>query len=313
MADSMEAIRNYLVQLAGYTVPEEQNEAFGTYLHAVQELYRSMDTLYRAGEDGKPEPIGPERLQALETRYQSVFEATRAYRELAAGQLSENPNAQARDGLTERFSALLMKDFNALSGTLNAEEKSLPEILSQARSLRVDLTGQELSGTGANLSSRIPLTFRDTTGRQVSGFFTETSVLDEKADLEGLYQKAVEGHPEFERAVKTILNSENINLIIMQSQDDVEKNIRNCLKQEDLAHAFDFLLLDAVNDRPEEERQETARYLESITGDNTFALRMAELYRNRARIRNKNMTLEYAAGIAQGSNLEQRNAAMCSL
>lgn len=316
MADPMKHMEDYLYDLMEASSEDGLNEAFGTYLHTVQELYTGMMAYYLPGTDGKYRPVGREGLENLRERCRDVFTATGEYRDQVKAGGKESPAQTDRLGLMDRFSDLIMKDFNVFSGTLDMEEKSLPEILAQSRGYEVDLTGKELGSAGANLSSRIPLSFTDSTGKKISGFFTENSYANIETDWKKLrddtvadcqdpvYARAIDGfmaHPSFQELMKG--RSRSLKGILSAAYDELPEVGPN----------VERMIAEGAEKRGD--GKGIQEYVSGLDISQRLLLGAAlhEMCRGVARVQNKYAIFDRAAQISRGSNLNQRNSAMSTV
>lgn len=308
-------ISRHMHLFAKYPVSKEASQQFKAYQIALGYLYDLLDDYMPDSVAVIPKTLTQNDIERLREGYQKAMEAGAVFRKTAAAH-ADNASLTAQSELVGSMDDILADDFNALENVIQSEGKTFPEIIDEARSYRIDITGQTLSSTGANLSNRIPLKFEDRNGKIITGFFTETTVTDKNREINEAFNRAVEGHPEFERAFRGFMSSRSF-IDDFEEPKCAKVYLGECLEKDDFKHAFDKYLLHLQPSKKNKdqaqinrEKAELKSYIDSITANDTFARRMYAFIKDYSAIHNKYGVLEESGIADNGRNIDERNIAM---
>lgn len=314
---NFENIKNYIQLLAKYTDRNRLSNEYGNFLLSLVNLSGCMDKYYQLDENGNYPQLGQEGLEEMRSAYENVFAAQKTYDEsFAALGVPDDIFLNDRQELMQDLNTMLGKDLAALSGGIG-KDKSLQEILDNARGISLDLSNQNIAVSGANLSSRMPVSYVDDSGKEIKGFFTENSQLDKDREMRELYLKAIEGHPEFERAFTELLDNNwftvsfgDLSTMNVYLLDQLREKTAEEVAGGFLDHIGPYHPKGTPQDVIERDSQEFNQYRESITKDDTFALRFVEFAKGYAMIENKYNVVLKGAMMSEKDVVEERNAAM---
>jgi len=309
-------IIKYLNMLAKYTGLYDTSKEYGDYLLSVSNLLENINPYFEMDEDGNYPKLSGEDIEKIQSLYNKIFEAQKNYDEMLQSMGEVDSFEAERKNLMNQFNAMLGKDVASLSGCIGSS-KSLPEIFDNARGVSIDISGQSIEANGANLSSRIPVSYVDDSGKEIKGFFTENTKLDKDSELSELYRKAVEGHPEFEKVFERFFSDRYFNSCF-SNIGDLDKYLYEPLMESEVQHAFDQFLVQIEPNHPkgtdpkvvEAAHRKYKEFRQYIQRDDTFGRRFAEFAKGFAMIQNKYSVLYRGAEIDENSVVEERNAAM---
>jgi hypothetical protein len=289
-----------------------KNENFQKHLLAVTALHEKVSAMYRPDESGAYPKAKKEDLEALREKYLEVYRSGQQMQQVFAGQNQQDmPLISTLMDMTSLLMERMVGTFHLLDNSLDANNKSLPELLSHDH-YRVDLGDKQLH-TDVNMTdNRTAVSFTDSTGKDISGYFVKN---EKSADLDAALMditgkiagNAIKDHPRFQAGIIALMNNEDFTNRI--SHPDYTENIFAELAEEnDISKWFNNSVrkhLDAF--LPEGESVDD--YLDEITQDDTFTLCVMEVIKNYAPIRAKYDIVENGK-IGTLSNTEQRCAAM---
>ena len=168
-------------------------------LKSVQEKMRALDEemtgLMNPGKNGW-ETVDEEKKESLVEKYEDAAAAIQEYLKPADAAHPEDENKAEIRKSVETLRNFVQADLAALRAyNPEEEEKSLPTLLEDARSITLDGTNiQNLKTVGGNQSSRIPMTI-DLNGKKVSGFFTVEKVYDPIKTIGDVFNGAMQKVP----------------------------------------------------------------------------------------------------------------------
>lgn len=314
-----EILEKYLLKLGKIRIEEGNNQKYADYLLKIAQLSEILTKYSTRNEEGFLPVLDDTMLEELRRGYTEVFKSADDFKQILTEDDKGNPYIAGRLELMDDLGQMLGQDINIISGVIGSQGKNLEEITDQARNYRVDVTGQNVSVSGANLSSRIPVTFEDRNGQTLTGFFTEDSYSEKSKEFNDLYFRAIDGHPEFERAFLGLMNDQYFRGCFGDTSS-CNEYLKKELEKDDLKKTFQDYVWQLLPDRKKGETElikqdeaEMQQYIDSISKDETFALRMIDFCREYAMITNKYNILEKSARIENGSNIDERNAAMSTM
>lgn len=204
-----------------------------------------------------------------------------------------------RINIVKRLASYIGKDMKGLVRADRTKKHTLSEIIKEARTKTIDLSGKKLGKVGGALSSRIPL--KSSSGTE--GFFTQKVVFNYDETLQDIMKKFASELPEaLRRGLEDKRKLDNcLNTFVMYSDLDLDSPDEEVREEsyKSLAKALNSLDLsigenDIVNMLKEEPK---------------FAASMLEVQQKYSGLVSQKYMNE-TVGIANKSRLDQRNAAM---
>lgn len=295
---------------------KESKESYSAMLQDLDALVKETDRFYTKtnGEYPKMDEDSFDRFTRL---YKNAFDSMKECCEVLSNQEGEKEKQDWAIQLMGAVQKFLGEDLVLLSSAKENGLSTLPEIIEQARTKVVDVTGQEISTVGANMSNRRKITVPGKDGNDsVRGFFTESVSSNEEMEQKALYERTIQKNPkmkeliaeidkidkqlkeneeegawrQFETCIKTLDNQVNLG-----AKDSME----NYQKPE---HVFDEYI-------PGEFDEETQKKFHTFFEKDNLVYPFMEYLKERDKIGNKYRVF-YLAGIDNNNSLDERNSAM---
>ena len=155
-------------------------EKYADFLVGLYGLNERIDSMFVQNEQGIYPTIDTNNFNEIMASYNDVMKKGQNFIDLP----SKTESDLARCEIINYINDFLRKDTETLSkvDTVNSQ-KSLPELITESRTKTVDLTNQELKKTGAGTSVRLPFSYVDEKGEEISGFFTQETYYQNYAEL----------------------------------------------------------------------------------------------------------------------------------
>jgi len=295
-------LQNYIDLLKGMKQPEPSEQSNGIYnalMNDLELLSEESGQWFQKDQKNRAcRPLNGEGLNTLISAYKLVLDDCDNF--LTDTDTSVN---QAPKKLTKEIQNLLSKDFVVLNGIDLKTPVTLPEAVGKARTRVVDITGQEISHKGGNLSARIPMTIQGDDGREYSGFFTEEVKTRKKEELKHLFDTYHARYPEMEQVLEAGMGGKGFlqkYYYMGDAEEDQERRRQSAYRPE--GRWNDVLAAADVS----KER------IMQISRDDAFASMMDEFTMAFATLQNKYGIFE-DAGIEDNRGLDQRNSAMSTV
>ena len=308
--DQLDAFREEMTKIK---FDSELDETYGTMLQELDTLVKETDRFYTE-TNGKYPKMDEDSFDHFTHLYQNTFDSMKECREAISSQAEESENKGWAVELIGSVQQLLGKDLVMLSSAKEKGLSTLPKIVEQARAQIIDVTGQEISSVGANMSNRRKITVPGKNGGDsVSGFFTESVSSDEKTEMKALYERTVQKNPNMKKLIDIIdrfdkegeeqgenvwrvLEKRNCDTFIkMVNQGGVDPTGQYCSPE----HMFDMDLSDYFTDKE----------LNTFFEKDNLAYPFVDYLNERNKIGNKYRVFEMS-GIEKNNDLDERNSAM---
>jgi len=179
-----------LLQMMGLDAPDARNNRlYADFVTGLNGISDALNLYYTPDETGRCKPLDA----AGQAAFDRLFETAIGAADAILGAADPGKAAQYRRDICAGIREMLEKDRRTLKQLNAGCGLSMPEILREARTDFIDLTGQQLSTVGGNLSSRIAVSYTDEHGVEQRGFFTKATKARSKKQLtESLRAKAGE-------------------------------------------------------------------------------------------------------------------------
>ena len=312
--------------------PIDQNTSFTQYLQAFEALshntpaaeaflesVRNADAKFR--ELHARDSYGRVKMLTEEDRQQLIA----LHKEIGqkAEDLLKEENPPEYKTMVRKIAALASGNYNSLRNYSPEEPKTLPEILEDVRTIKLDLRGANLKGTlGAKQSSRQPLTFLNENGETVAGVFTPMKRLNIverfRQDLKALSERPGTS-PDAARILSSFSDKiqQNFSRLVQDRNGnpippstDPEENLNDIFSLiTDKDGNYDESKLELVLDEV---------FTDEYPEDNpaSMKLKKSEIREVRKLFEKYGVELgvnNYSAGIRGGSRIDNRNAAMSTV
>lgn len=288
-----EQLRAFQEMLGGISFQsEEAAKTHEDFLRSLKNLVEETDRFY-SFKDGEYPKMNKASFDHFMHLYQDVIEGMGAYRTVMSGLDGvDKEKGEALALMMDPIQDILGQDLVVLGDAKGNENSTLPELVEQARTRTIDITGKELSKVGANMSSRIKLTVPGKNGDEI-GFFTESVYSDRETEMQAAYERAVQKNPGIAALMECITAREWDTLYSINAEKKLVSGNPD--------HAFD----DCFAMEPEQR--------DKLFVGTGLALQLEEYLEECNKIKNKYDLLEEGAGIEKNEALDKRNNAMSTV
>lgn len=308
-------IRQFIHKLVKEQGASVNGEIYAEYLLSLAKIAELFDEYSVMGEDGYPK-LRAEDYTRLKQAYEAAFQAGKAYTESMQAEAAQNSANASRVQLVEHFADLLAKDYNLFDISLGKEEKTLFDVFSVSRGMKLSVAGNEISSAGANMSSRIPVSFTADNGEKITGFFTETEHVNMAREQKALLAKHGAGHPEYEEAFGMLIKDPNYRKFAANPsavRENVDDVLSNAMYRQ-LCAMYLYYLEPSYEGKSAQEanaiRKGHRAWAKTLLDDGEFITRFYEFTREYAALSNKYAVLRLGAEIQGDANIGDRNVAM---
>ncbi len=193
---------------------QEADETHETLLQALENLVQETDHFYKK-ENGAYPPMTEEAFNHFAFLYQDLLNSIGEYRDVMSRQTGKDKElGTAMVQVLSSVEELLYKDVLTLSSAPAKGLTTLPDIVEHSRTRTVDITGQNLSSSGFNLSTRLKITVPGQNGDpNMTGFFTEASSTEEKEECDAITRRWLQKNPQIQQVLDEI-DEDNWNLLL---------------------------------------------------------------------------------------------------
>ena len=182
----IENYRNLILKDAEYA---KNDPKYQEVLNALTNLIRQTDVLYTKEPSGEYPRMEQEQYQSIMDSYTNIKNVCE---EFLNDTVDLNGVKKSRSGLVQRLNMYVKKDLEYLDGIDHENLPSFPDAVKQARSRKVDLTGQKTTTVSGMMNQRIPLK----NSKGVKGYFTAENTLDPDKDWAKVIDKFKNRFPE---------------------------------------------------------------------------------------------------------------------
>lgn len=307
-------LKQYLIMFIGDKRQEKEFvEQYSAFYTSVLELGAAYGEYFIDSKEHGKKTIDSLGLHKLQDLYLKIIRSADAFKAVAAESNSRNtPELTGRIAAIDSFCEYINSDMISLSNVSAHGEMTLDEIFDDARSYTIDISGQNVDKAGANMSSRIPVSFTDKAGNERKGFFTPETKSSQNDETINMFSKAKDGHPEYDLALRNIIQDFRFEGYTADI-GNVSETLKTYLQGDDILEAYKDIAKDILEDPTVDKGglsdEEYDEYIKRLSGDEEFSMRVLNLMNDYAQIKNKYTVLE-TIGIDDQSIIEQRNAAM---
>lgn len=303
--NNLEAFKN-VMEGASFTNPEAV-ETHVLMLHGLQNLVDETDRFYEK-KNGVYPSMEENSFQHFTFLYQDVLSSIQEYKNIMSRQTG--PDKEVGDAMVlimDPVEELLQKDILTLgSAHAKGELTTLPDLVDRARTQTIDITGQEYSLAGDNLSTRFKISIPEKNNEKpVTGFFTENTSSEESRECDAITQRWLQKNPN----IQTILDKMDKEswYDILDNMDRIQDyHLLGCAYPKDISiHLSPDRWLKPYLSLSEKESQK----LFDKTGLAQDFMEYASEY---SKVYQKYRILELA-GIENNNNIAQRNSAMSTV
>ena len=190
-------------------VSPEASEIHTLMLQSMENLVRETDRLYKETDHSYP-AMTEESFDHLTALYQDVLNVSGEYKKVLSGLTgADQKTGSSMTTIMDSVDTVLGKDLMTLSSAKEKGLTTLPEIVERARAKVVDISGQTIETSGANMSSRLKITVPGKDGsNDTTGYFTESFSTDYEKEFQELLSRAVAKNPDIDKLYK-IMQEEN--------------------------------------------------------------------------------------------------------
>ena len=307
-------LKQYLIMFVGGQKQEKEFvDQYSAFFNSVLELGNAYGEYFVDSKVHAKKTIDSSGLHKLQELYSNIISSANSFKTAAAESKSkDSPELKGRIAAIDSFCEYINSDMISLSNVSAHGEMTLDDIFDDARSYIVDISGQSIDKAGANMSSRIPVSFTDKNGNERKGFFTPETKSSQSDETVEMFSKAKEGHPEYDFALRTIIQDFRFEGYTADI-GNVAQTVNTYLQDDDILEVYKDIAKDILEDPTVDKGdltdEEYNEYIKKLSDDKEFSMRLLNMMNDYAQIKNKYTVLE-SIGIEDNSIIEQRNAAM---
>lgn len=294
----------------------EARESYSAMLQDLDALVKETDRFYTK-TNGEYPKMDEDSFDHFTRLYKNAFDSMKECREVISNQEGEKEKQGWALQLMGAVQHFLGQDLVQLGSAKERGLSTLPEIIEQARTKVVDVTGQKLSTVGANMSNRMKITVPGKDGNgSVSGFFTESISSNEEMEQNALYERTIQKNPKMKELIAEI---DKIDKQLEENgEEDAWRQLETCIKildnQVNLGakdtlenyqkpeHVFDEYI-------PGEFDEKTQKKFDTFFEKDNLVYPFMEYLKERDKIGNKYRVFSLAE-IDNNNSLDERNSAM---
>lgn len=308
MTEMRKNIFRYMARIGDLVTSKEDVERYMDFTNAVRTVAEQTDALYTPDTQGNYPTLTDENLTGLKAAYKQMLNV--GYRVAGAG---EGPVAQQLSGIASELSILAQKDMAALEVADTKKGMSLPEVIGNGRSVAVDIGKQEIAASSGQMSMRIPIDVEQPDGTVRKGFFTQTTNLDTRGEIQKLKDTLGAKYPGYDSVFNALDAMEYADLDKIQFFNFKEAiqftntNVGSEALQKYGKDNFKDTLKDLK--LSEEMRNELSGRKDFLNFMDEFGTGMGAVMQTRNCYTDKKKWL----GLEEGANIDKRNAAMSTV
>ncbi|MCR5214063.1 MAG: hypothetical protein K6E10_06580 [Eubacterium sp.] len=164
-----------------------ENAAYKDFILHLNTLNNNMSTLMKPDQSGWP-LIKDENLSLLKKNFKDTSISMEKF--LAENKNVKDPDLKNVFIITKKLADILSSEQRTIIAyNPKKEEKTLPDLLDDARSKVVDLRNKKIETVGGNMSQRIPMSIKGIDGKTIHGYFTKDSYCDPVASIGSMLAK----------------------------------------------------------------------------------------------------------------------------
>lgn len=297
-----EKIYQYVHELCYAGVDADLAEKFGEYLLTLASLTDRIDAYCKKDADGNLPKLGKTQIRELQAEYNKVIDSGTDFIEEAY----DDSHKKAIRYVIGQINNTLAKELVELSNVLNTSETTMNEVFEKTNRVQLDVTGQNIAVEGGQQSARMPITYVNKNGKEVSGYFTENTVFDSKRDHDALFQRCAGDNPRYMQAFQAIYNNKTI-------QERFKRGSHSNAYKNRQAKVYETNELRGVFAAELKLLADQGVDVDELNNDPEFSVRMFQFLSGMSANRTKSGILNWNAGVSEGSVLEERNAAMTAM
>lgn len=309
MTEMRKNIFKYMAKIGDILTNPEDVERYLEFTNAIHELAEATDSLYAPDSDGNYPQLNDENLSDLKKKYQAVLKT--GYQAAAAG---EGEVAGQLSAIATEITLMAEKDMAALEVADTKKGMTLPEVVSNGRTLTVGIGNQPLEVKSGNMSARIPIDILNPDGTFRKGFFTQTSYVNTMQSVEALEKKMLQKYPAYGEVFTVIksLNDRQYSVLEFTSLDimaSISDGDNNQEKKEDTISRLKYNLTNRPLNLPEDLVDQWAARDDFLAFMDDMSKEMSPIVRTKHCYTDPNTWL----GLKEGANIDKRNAAMSTV
>lgn len=194
-----------LIQMMGLDAPDAKNNMlYEDFVGSMNNLMEKINELYTPDEEtGKCRAITNDDKTDFDLLIGVAINK-------ANGILYADDSTRAaeyRKEICSSIKSLLEKDRATIGSLDTSYGLPLPEVLKEARTDVVDISGQQLSTVGGSISTRIPISYTDAKGKEKRGFFTKASHVQSEEELKEKLAEKIEAYPKYSNILNEYLKA----------------------------------------------------------------------------------------------------------
>lgn len=278
---------------------EKDRVLFSGFLESLKAIVEKTDKQYLQNSNGSYPNMSEQEHKELLGSYKDAIKQS----SICHNKIGKSKANLSQLHILSTIAPLLADDFNALNALDPQNPGSLSDAIQNARTLTVDVTGQELSVAGGYMSSRIPLIIEGEGKTKQQGFFTAEVQLSESQDLENIIKKSYEKYSQSIAAnVQTVFRTEYFSKMMpgLAGIDEFKAMLQD-------NGGYNTKWVDALI-----EVGASKETIDALTSDSKFSDAVFEYTEDYYKIFNKYGIFE-SAGIDVSQNIEKRNSAMSTV
>lgn len=181
----------------------KDGQEYATFLQELQKLENMIAEVSRKNTMGVVPPMDQEEYEKISRQYHVCGNLCIAS---LKQMVKENTDPDIRESL-QSVGRMLGQDLNALTRVDKEHLPSMTDLLYSAHSLTLDITGEEYSKVGGQMNQRIAVSYKDSEGNEVKGFFTPSAKLDVEKMYRDIAEKNGAENPKYAEKLKRFCNS----------------------------------------------------------------------------------------------------------
>lgn len=210
MPQELSEMRRSLYQLQGrlkelFSDKKSQAEKYQSFAAALQEMEQMTEKYYTPDENGDYPPVSEPELAEIQNQYEKLLNACNA----ADALLQEEAYASGVDSMASIVEAVrdvAIRDLSALQVVQANDVRSLPELISQARTYTVDIGESALPENSHVTDIKVPMQY-ETDQQQMQGHFVPRgSFVHDNSSLGAIADSMAKKYPAYTAVLDKIRN-----------------------------------------------------------------------------------------------------------